>query len=95
MLRLSLDALMNLDPAQAQKVLTLDDEVDQMDNDIRDRVFAALQADPGKTEVLFSFLAASHCFERIADNTTNIAEDVIYMTEGMIIRHGKLGEDLS
>ncbi len=88
MLRLSLDALMRMDPDCAQEVLTLDDQVDQINRDMYGQVISAIKADPEKTDILLSYLSASRHLERIADYATNIAEDVIYTARGWIVRHG-------
>ena len=47
----------------------------------------AILAHPEQTESLIHLLSASRHLERIADHATNIAEDVIYMIEGEIVRH--------
>jgi phosphate transport system protein len=46
-----------------------------------------IHARPDQTEPLIHMLSASRHLERIADHATNIAEDVIYMVEGTIVRH--------
>ena len=88
MLHLSLDALIQMDASIAQTVLMLDDQVDEIDNQIRDLILDAVRKYPEKSDILINYFSASHCFERIADCTTNIAEDVIYMSQGVIVRHG-------
>ncbi len=88
MLRISLDALMNMDVQRAQEVLTLDDQVDALDQEIHARVLDAIRENPKWVDTLITYRAASRHLERIADYTTNIAEDVIYMIEGWIVRHG-------
>jgi phosphate transport system protein len=47
----------------------------------------AINAHPDQVEPLIHLLSASRHLERIADHATNIAEDVIYMIEGEIVRH--------
>jgi phosphate transport system protein len=87
MLQDSLDCLVNLDAEKAQDVCGRDDAVDGMKRDIRHQVEEMIAADPPQTSTLLRLLAASRNLERIADLATNIAEDVIYMVEGKIIRH--------
>ncbi len=87
MLRDSLDALVNLDPDLAAEVCARDDEVDRMKHAIRVEAEKMIEADPRRTRALMRLLAVSRNLERIADCATNIAEDVIYMAEGRIIRH--------
>jgi phosphate transport system protein len=87
MLRKSLDALVNLDADLAYKVCLSDDEVDDINRDIYDKVKAAIQEQPGRVGYLINLLLISRHLERIADHATNIAEEVIYMVEGEISRH--------
>jgi phosphate transport system protein len=87
MLKRSLDALVNADSALAREVCAADDEVDDMNREVYGRVQAAILANPGQLNGLINLLSASRYLERAADHTTNIAEDVIYLVEGVIIRH--------
>lgn len=87
MLKKSLDALVNLKTDFAQQVCASDDEVDAINRRTYIAVQEALKEYPGQTESLIHLLSASRHLERIADHATNIAEDVIYMIEGQIIRH--------
>jgi len=93
MLRMSLDALINLDPDMAFKVLTLDDIVDKIYGEAYDTIKKIMQEKPDRVGYLINaFLIARH-MERIADHATNIAEEVIYLIEGEIIRHGNWGKE--
>jgi phosphate transport system protein len=87
MLRDSLDALMEKDAAIAHRVCAADDEVDTMDRLMYQEVRAAIRETPEKTEGLIRLQRVSQNLERIADHATNIAEDVIYLVEGEIVRH--------
>jgi len=87
MLRISLDSLMTMSVEKANKVLTLDDEIDEINRHVFTQTFAQVREKPEDVEVLFSYLSASRILERIADHATNIAEDVIYLLEGWIVRH--------
>lgn len=89
MLRSSLDALVNLDVDLAYKVILADDEVDDIKREIYDRVKDVIKEKPERVATLINLLLISRHFERIADHATNIAEDVIYMIEGVIPRHPK------
>jgi phosphate transport system protein len=89
MLRGSLDALMQMDTARARAVLVADNEVDAINREMYAKICAALRCDPNPAEVLLSYLSAARQLERIADSSTNIAEDVIYLIEGTIVRHGR------
>ena len=87
MLRLSLDSLVNLDQDLAFKVLTLDDEVDLMHREIYDRIKEVMSRNPDYVGYLINLYTTSRHLERVGDHSTNIAEEVIYLIEGEIIRH--------
>lgn len=87
MLKNSLDALINLSVETAQRVCSSDDEVDAVNRQMYLEVQKALRAKPEKIESLIHLLSVSRHLERIADHATNIAEDVIYMVDGQIVRH--------
>ena len=89
MLKLSLDALVNMDLDLSLKVLTLDDEVDEIHGRNYDKIKAAIQEQPEEVGYFINFFQISRHLERIADHATNIAEEVVYMIEGEIVRHGK------
>ena len=87
MLRKSLDALVSLDIEVAHDVRTADDEVDAMNRQMYRQVQEGIREHPDRLESLIQLLSASRHLERVADHATNIAEDVIYMVAGEIVRH--------
>jgi len=87
MLRDSLDALVNTDAQLAEAVYGRDDEVDRMKHEMRMEIEAAARRHPELMGRLLKFLAVARNLERIADYSVNIAEDVIYMVNGAIVRH--------
>jgi phosphate transport system protein len=87
MLKKSLDALVNLDVALAQQVCTLDDEVDAIHKGNYRLVKERIHANAGEINSLVQYISVSRHLERIADLATNIAEDVIYLIDGEIVRH--------
>jgi phosphate transport system protein len=87
MLEMSLNALINMDDDIAWNVLQLDDEVDQMQAEAYDRIKSALGEHPDEIGHLINLLLISRHIERMADHATNIAEEVIYLIEGEIVRH--------
>jgi phosphate transport system protein len=91
MLRDSIDALVNMDSALAAEVCRRDDEVDRIKYEIRVGVEERIRREPENVRPLMRLLAVSRNLERVADCATNIAEDVVYMSEGRIIRHTKEG----
>ena len=87
MLKRSLDAIVNLDADAADEILEADDEVDRMHYRLSADVLEAIKANPGKADTLVQYIHIIRHLERIADHTTNIAEDIIYLIKGEIIRH--------
>ncbi|MCX7010286.1 MAG: phosphate signaling complex protein PhoU, partial [Kiritimatiellaeota bacterium] len=87
MLHKSLDALINMDINLARQVGEADDEVDALNREIYARVKSLLRERPDDIETLIMLLNVSRHLERIADHASSIAEDVIYLIEGKIIRH--------
>jgi phosphate transport system protein len=87
MVRQSLDAFVNLDGRLARTVCRLDDEVDRYNTEIINELIRMMRSSPDAVEAGLSLFSATRHLERIADHATNIAEDVIYLAEGEIIRH--------
>ena len=89
MLRTSLDALVRQDLKLANRVLAEDDEVDKLHRESYDEIERLLRETAGRDgfESVIRWLSISRSLERIADHATNIAEDVIYMLSGEIVRH--------
>lgn len=92
MLRLSLDSLVNLNAKIARDVCRMDDDVDRANREAYGLVKDVIRIHPEHADILIAYLSVSRYLERIADHATNIAEDVIYMTEGFIARHGSAGK---
>lgn len=93
MLKMSLDALVNLNVEVAFKVVMMDDEVDRIQKEAYDQIKQAIREDPAHVTYLINLFLISRHLERIADHATNIAEEVIYLIEGEIVRHGRLYGD--
>ncbi len=87
MLTKALDALVNLDPRLALEVCASDDEVDALYREMFEKVKVGVVESPANVDDYLQMLSITRHLERIADHATNIAEDVIYMIEGSIIRH--------
>jgi phosphate transport system protein len=87
MVRQSLDAFVNLNREQAERVLRMDDDVDHYNIEIIQEVVQAMKSSPDLIEPGLSLFSATRHLERISDHATNIAEDVIYLIEGEIVRH--------
>ena len=72
---------------ELEQAIRLDDEVDRYNDEIISELIAAMEKSPANVEAGLSFFSATRHLERIADHATNIAEDVVYLVEGEIIRH--------
>lgn len=92
MLHMSLDALVGLDMDRAHKVLVLDDEVDHLNRENYDAIKSIMMEKPESAGCLLNMYILSRHLERLADHATNIAEEVIYLVEGEIVRHSKPDE---
>jgi phosphate transport system protein len=87
MVKKSLDSLINTDETLAREVCASDDEIDDMTKEMLKKIIVAVKSFPERTKEYFSIRSISKNFERIADCATNIAEDVVYLCSGEIIRH--------
>ena len=93
-LRMSIDALVDRDVAKAKQIFSLDQEINGLRSEAYRMIIAEMSSTPDdSTSLLNLYLVVRH-LERIADRATNIAEDVIYMVEGDIVRK-KLDFDLN
>ena len=87
MLKHSIDALVASDVPAALDVCEADDEVDAINRDMYEQVKTAIREHPEHLDALIHLLSVSRHLERVADHATNIAEDVIYLVKGRIVRH--------
>jgi phosphate transport system protein len=87
MVRQSLDAFVMFDAEQARRVIRLDDEVDRYNREIIAGLIRHMKQTAELVPAYLSFFSGVRHLERIADHATNIAEDVVYLIEGEIIRH--------
>lgn len=87
MLRDSIQSLVNHDAVLAHSVCLRDDDVDRLKRQIRKKAAEMMANHPTHTSALLTLMAVSRNLERIADHATNVAEDVLYMVQGRIVRH--------
>jgi len=92
MLSKSINGLIDLNEKNVKDVLIMDNEVDNLNKEIHNKIIKLIKEKPKKTKYFLHILGVSRQLERIADYATNICEDIIYMTEGKIIRHQKQNE---
>ncbi len=86
MFKMGLDALVLEDAALARRIFILDDEVDQLRNLAYKGVIRELNTEPGHAACLVNLYLLARHLERMGDRITNIAEEVIYLVEGEIVR---------
>lgn len=89
MLKTVLDAFVNLDSVAARRVCMADSEIDAMNRAVFEEVKKAVTQNPSLFEPLLQIMHIARHLERIADHATNIAEDLIFLVEGRIVRHTK------
>lgn len=87
MLRDSLDAFMNLDASSAKRVCRLDESIDRFNREIIVDIITFMKHSPENVEPGLNLFSVVRQLERIGDHATNIAEDVVYLVDGTIIRH--------
>ncbi len=87
MVKDSIDAMIDFDLKKAEAVIEADDEVDKLHEAVFGKIKTAVKKSPDSFELLSQYLTISRSLERIGDHATNIAEDVVYMINGTIIRH--------
>lgn len=87
MVRDALDAFMQRDPAKAKEILEKDDMIDGLNDRVYEDIQKLIQEKPTTVRQGVALIMVSHNLERVADLATNIAEDVIYLTRGIDVRH--------
>ena len=87
MVRKSLDAFVTRDSELARSVLASDDAVDNLRTANYHELVSFMEKDPHNIKAALDLLAISRNLERIADHSTNIAEDVLFLVKGVDVRH--------
>ena len=87
MVRSALQAFIDGDPAAAERVLTMDDEVDEMNRSVYRTLTRCLEDRPEAAQQALNVLLIARNLERVGDHATNIAEDVIFWVRGADVRH--------
>jgi phosphate transport system protein len=87
MLRQSIDAFVRGDAQLARRILDEDAQVDRANRLIIQELLESMHRDPACINQAVELISVSKNLERIGDHATNIAEDVVYLVEGDIIRH--------
>ena len=87
----SMTALVEMDAEMAREVINMDHMVDDVNRKMYVELQAMMMQDPSTVERAVALLSCSRYLERIADLTTNIAEEVIFMVHGDVVRHQSSG----
>lgn len=87
MVRKALISLVNTDMELARQVISADDEIDRLTKQLLKKIIKATEENCRYVKEYFSIRSISKNLERIGDSATNIAEDVIYLCSGEIVRH--------
>jgi phosphate transport system protein len=82
-----LEAFVKSDADLARSVLMADDEVDRLRDGVYTELVATMQRDPGVVPAAVDLIFVARNLERIGDHTTNIAEDVVFLVQGIDVRH--------
>jgi phosphate transport system protein len=85
-----LSALSDQDPQRCRNLSEPEDQVDRLQKQVLEWVRSRVAADPEQAPAVIDVLTLSQRIERIADMVTHIADDVIFLVEGRVVRHGKL-----
>jgi len=89
MLKDAINSFINKDTELAKSVCEKDRIVDGLRDQILRELITYMSSDPSTIERSIHLIRISRCVERIADLSTNICEDVIFMVEGKVIKHHK------
>ena len=87
MVRKALDAFVNRDADMARSVLASDDAVDSLRTASYHELISFMEQDPQNIRQALDLLTVTRNLERIADHSTNIAEDVMFLVKGIDVRH--------
>lgn len=87
MVRKSLDAFVSSDVDLARSVLASDDAVDNLRTTCYHQLVFSMQKDPRNINPAMHLLTVARTLERLADHSTNIAEDVLFFVNGVDVRH--------
>ena len=87
MVRKSLDAFVANDADMARSVLASDDAVDSLRTASYHELVSFMEKDPQNIPQALDLIGITRSLERIADHSTNIAEDVLFLVKGIDVRH--------
>ena len=83
----SLDAFVTRDADLARSVLASDDAGDSLRTASYHELVSFMERDPENIKAALDLLAITRNLERLADHSTNVAEDVLFLVKGIDVRH--------
>ncbi|MGC3966727.1 MAG: phosphate signaling complex protein PhoU [Pirellulales bacterium] len=87
MVKRAMDAFVNGDADLARQVMAEDDEVDQLKDQLYEELRNAIRSNPDELDALLKLYGITRNLERLGDMATHIAEEVVFIVEGDIVRH--------
>lgn len=89
MLRDALSAFVRRDAAAARALVLRDENVDELNRRIFHDLVTLMRSDPGSLDCYLEWIMIARNLERVADLATNIAEEVVFITEATVIKHSE------
>jgi phosphate transport system protein len=93
MVRGALDAFVQRDPAAARAVIAMDDELDRRMEQVFRELLSYMIEDPKTITRALRLMFVAKYFERMGDQATNIGEQIVFMAEGLVIKHPAITAD--
>ncbi len=87
MLNDTLEAFIHRQPARAREVVTRDKQVDALNKQLHRELASYMIEKPTTITRCLNLMVISKALERIADHASNMAEEVVYLYEGLDVRH--------
>jgi phosphate transport system protein len=84
----ALEAFVKSDSSKTRAIWELEKEVDGLRDRVHDELMEIMEKDSAAVQRAIPLLLVSRHLERISDHATNIAEDVVYMVEAKVVKHG-------
>lgn len=83
----TLDCFINNDVELAEQIIEMDDKIDKLNSDITHELIQYVIKNPVEANKVLGYIFISKNLERLADHLENIAEDVIFLSTGKMVRH--------
>ncbi|HNS33590.1 MAG TPA: phosphate signaling complex protein PhoU [bacterium] len=87
MMKDSINSFINNNAVLAREICVRDDMVDDLRDQVIRELITYMMADPATIERALHLMRIARSLERVADLSTNFCEDVVFMSEGKIIKH--------